>query len=172
MHHEEAHHEEEHHEEIIIGPPPIQNVEITNWPIKPAFDIGNHPFREILTIILMMIVAFVLAIMIGIKSAFDKYVNPILARKLHSVLRDVVIVASVVTLILWIDWLTSFKNQINIDIDAICCGLMIFALVWLFTACILILSAQYFSTTWNSYESKIMRKGISLRIMHDILINK
>ena len=100
--------------------------------------------------------------MIGVKSAFDKYINPVLARKLPSVNRDVIIAVSVVTLILWIDWLTSLKNQINIDIDAICCGIMLFALAWLFTACILVLSAQSSSTTWNSYESKFTKKGILL----------
>ena len=121
-----------------------------------------HPFREILTIILVITVALVLAIMIGIKSAFDKYINPVLARKLHSVNRDVIIVVSVVTLILWVDWLTSLKNQINIDIDAICCGIMLFALAWLFTSCILVLCAQSSSTTWNSYESKFTKKGILL----------
>ena len=103
--------------------------------------------------------------MIGVKSAFDKYINPVLARKLHSVIRDVIIVVSTVTLILWIDLLVSLKNQINIDIDAICCGLMIFALAWLFTACILILSAQSASTTWNSYESKFTKKGKFLIII-------
>ena len=114
--------------------------------------------------ILVIIGAFALGIMIGIKTIFDKYVNPILARKLHSVIRDVVIVVSIVTLILWIDWLTSFNNQLNIKIEGICCGLMLFALAWLFTAFILVLSAQSFSTTWNSYESTIMRKGIYLTI--------
>ena len=126
-------------------------------------DEGNHialEKREHLIIAFMVGLFGLIVLIIIFRRLTEKSLSEILVSRLNSVMKDVIIIITVLTVILYFEFIDAFDWSLNIN--GIGLAFLAYALSWLSISTVVLLIMQVYCSTWEKHEAVLPQKGILL----------
>ena len=113
--------------------------------------------RQYLTVLFMLAAFALILIIILIRRGTERYLNEVLVTRLNSIMKDTIIIITITTLALYLEFMDVFDQAI--DVNGICLAFLIFALVWLALSAVLIVIGQSFCNKWQDMETCWLDRG-------------
>ena len=113
--------------------------------------------REYLTVAFMIGIFALILLIILIRRLTEKSLNEILLSRLNSIMKDTIIIITILTITLYLEYMDVFDWRLNVN--GICLAFLAFALSWLALSTILVLIGQSYSKGWEALEASVAQKG-------------